>query len=555
MPQKALMLASVASMIDQFNIPNIKLLQSLGYSVDVVADFTNPGTITAERAKDLIQRLSAMNVRVIDISIPRSLNPLAIISAYVRVRKLITTGNYALIHCHSPIGGFICRIAARKERKKGTRVIYTAHGFHFYNGAPIKNWLLFYPVEWVCSWWTDVLITINKEDYERAKKHFHAKKTVYVPGVGIDTKKFAPVPNNREKIRKMLGVNDDQNMLLSVGELNVNKNHEAVIKAIQEIEKIVYVIVGKGELEEHLKAIKGQADVRVVGFRDDVADFYDAADVYVLPSIREGLNVSLMEAMASGLAIACSDIRGNTDLITNPNCLFNPTNTEDIKVAIEYVIKHKIELGAKNLERIRLFDLSSVEDHISATYTPPQQYRHLVMLVKWQMKRKEIGVPLRAKMLLSVGELSKRKNHRIVVEALQQLPEDYWYIIVGQGELKEELKRLDKTGRLKLLGYRTDIVELLRCSDLFVFPSLQEGLPVALMEAMSCGVPCVASRIRGNVDLVKDNLFSPKNLEELIGAIEEKHAITSLSTCFSISNIEQTGNNLYKNVSNACFEQ
>ena len=364
------MLASVASMIDQFNMPNIQLLQSLGYTVDVVADFTNPGTITKERANDLTKRLSAMNVQVIDVPIPRSLNPFAIISAYVRVRKLITTGNYVLIHCHSPVGGFICRLAARKERKKGTRVIYTAHGFHFYKGAPIKNWLLFYPVEWVCSWWTDVLITINKEDYERAKKHFHAKKTVYVPGVGIDTKKFAPVPNNREKIRKTLGVKDDQNMLLSVGELNTNKNHEAVIRAIQGMEKIVYVIVGKGELEKHLKAIKEQADVRVVGFREDVSDFYDAADAFILPSFREGLNVSLMEAMASGLAVTCSNIRGNTDLISDANCLFNPRDTDNIKTAIEYAVKNKTDLGAHNLERIRtFFDLSSVRNLISVAYT------------------------------------------------------------------------------------------------------------------------------------------------------------------------------------------
>lgn len=370
MQKKALMLASVASMIDQFNMPNIQLLQSLGYTVDVVADFTNPGTITKERANDLTKRLSAMNVQVIDVPIPRSLNPFAIISAYVRVRKLITTGNYVLIHCHSPVGGFICRLAARKERKKGTRVIYTAHGFHFYKGAPIKNWLLFYPVEWVCSWWTDVLITINKEDYERAKKHFHAKKTVYVPGVGIDTKKFAPVPNNREKIRKTLGVKDDQNMLLSVGELNTNKNHEAVIRAIQGMEKIVYVIVGKGELEKHLKAIKEQADVRVVGFREDVSDFYDAADAFILPSFREGLNVSLMEAMASGLAVTCSNIRGNTDLISDANCLFNPRDTDNIKTAIEYAVKNKTDLGAHNLERIRtFFDLSSVRNLISVAYT------------------------------------------------------------------------------------------------------------------------------------------------------------------------------------------
>ena len=136
------------------------------------------------------------------------------------------------------------------------------------------------------------------------------------------------------------------------------------------------------------------------------------------------------------------------------------------------------------------------------------EYRHLMDLLKWQEKRKEIGVPLTAKLLLSVGELSVRKNHKVVVEALQELPldySDYWYVIVGRGPLHDELLAADHTGRLKLLGYRTDIVELLRASDLFVFPSLQEGLPVALMEAMACGVPCIASKIRGNVDLLDDD--------------------------------------------------
>ena len=123
-----------------------------------------------------------------------------------------------------------------------------------------------------------------------------------------------------------------------------------------------------------------------------------------------------------------------------------------------------------------------------------------------QEKRAEIGVPEGAKLLISVGELSVRKNHRVVVEALQGLPDDYWYVIVGKGQLEEELKAMDTTGRLKLLGFRTDIVELLRSSDLFVFPSLQEGLPVALMEAMASGLTCVVSDIRGNTDLIDNTI-------------------------------------------------
>ena len=134
--KKALQLASVASMIDQFNIPNIELLLSLGYHVDVVADYTNPGNISAERSVELIKTLKRMGANPIDIAIPRSLNPIAIGRAYIQVKKLLSAKHYNLIHCHSPIGGAIARLAAKPERKKGTRVLYTAHGFHFYHGAP-----------------------------------------------------------------------------------------------------------------------------------------------------------------------------------------------------------------------------------------------------------------------------------------------------------------------------------------------------------------------------------------------------------------------------------
>lgn len=370
MSKKALQLASVASMIDQFNIPNIKILQSLGYQVDVVADFTNPGTITKERAENLKKRLSDMDVRVFDIAIPRFLNPGAISKAYSQVKELLNVENYDLLHCHSPIGGVIARQAAKGLRKKGLKVIYTAHGFHFYDGAPFKNWLTYYPIEKHFSCYTDILITINKEDYKRASERFKAKKTVYVPGVGVDTDKFTPRQSGREKIRTELGLQDNQIMLLSVGELNKNKNHEAVIKAITDM-NLTYVIVGKGNLSEQLKEVaeKQHVDLRLMGFRNDVADFYNAADVYVLPSIREGLNVSLMEAMASGLPIVCGRIRGNRDLIKDEDCLFDPTAINEISASIGYATEKRFDLGKRNLEAIQSVDRRQIDSLMFGIYS------------------------------------------------------------------------------------------------------------------------------------------------------------------------------------------
>lgn len=369
--KKALQLASVASMIDQFNIPNIELLQSLGYCVDVVADFTNPGNISKERAKELIKRLEDMDVRVIDIAVPRSLNPKAIIRAYKSVKKLITTEHYNLVHCHSPIGGAITRFAAKSERKLGTRVLYTAHGFHFYDGAPIKNWLIFYPIENWLSKYTDVLITINKEDYKRAENKFRAKKVVYVPGIGVDTAKFSRGQSGREKVRTELGLNDSDIMFLSVGELNENKNHISVIRALKGIENCVYVIVGKGNKKEELKAAaeENHVNLRLMGFRTDVADFYKASDVYILPSIREGLNVSLMEAMASGLPIVCGDIRGNKDLIdTEGGYLFDPSSVESIRMAIENILVDRDQKGIYNRVKIKDYSIDIVKDKMRVIY-------------------------------------------------------------------------------------------------------------------------------------------------------------------------------------------
>ena len=185
--KKALMLASVASMIEQFNMNNIKILQQLGYEVEVAANFTDGGTLDHNRLEEFKKELDEKKIKYIDIPFERSPFSVKNIKAYRLIKKLIKEENYELIHVHSPVGSVLGRLAARKTNAK---VIYTAHGFHFFKGAPLKYWLMFYPIEKWLSKYTDILITINKEDYEIAKKKFKAKNIQLVHGIGVDKNRF-----------------------------------------------------------------------------------------------------------------------------------------------------------------------------------------------------------------------------------------------------------------------------------------------------------------------------------------------------------------------------
>lgn len=317
---KALIVASVASMIDQFNMQNIELLLENGYDVDVACNCKEGNTISDERISELIDKLKKNNVTTYHVPIPRKVTDIKdIIYSIKFIKKLYTENGYTLMHCHSPIGSVVARVAAISERKKGMKVIYTAHGFHFYKGAPKKNWLIFYPIERICSSFTDVLITINKEDYAFAKKHMKANQVEYVPGVGIDTKKFI-IPNfNVAEKKAELGLKDTDIMILSVGELNQNKNHEVVVRAISKLKNpnVHYFIAGKGDKEQYLDELAKELDVnlRLLGYRTDIIELLKTADIFAFPSFREGLSVALMEAMAAGLPCVVSRIRGNVDLI------------------------------------------------------------------------------------------------------------------------------------------------------------------------------------------------------------------------------------------------
>ena len=272
------------------------------------------------------------------------------LTAYKQVKKLVETNNYDIVHCHTPVAAFITRLACRKARKKGTKVFYTAHGFHFYKGAPLKNWLLYYPAEKLCARFTDLLITINREDYELSQRKFKkAGKIGFVQGVGIEYDKFANAEVDCCAKRNELKIPQDAFVVLSVGELNENKNHETIIKAIAQCKEanIHYIIAGegleKGKLQDLVKQIGLDEKVHLLGFRDDVIALYKTADVFIHPSFREGLPVAVMEAMASGLPIIGSNIRGNADLVEEGKngYLCEPNQLEDFSNKIKNLLENK----------------------------------------------------------------------------------------------------------------------------------------------------------------------------------------------------------------------
>jgi len=529
--KKVLFVATVVKThIMEFHIPYLKMFKEMGWETAVAArnDYENPADCVIPYCDTYY-------------NIPFERNPLkpGNLKAYKELKHIIDEGEYDIIHCHTPVGAMLTRLAAKQARKQGTKVFYTAHGFHFYKGAPAINWILYYPVEKWLSRYTDVLITINKEDYERAKT-FKAGKVCYVPGVGIDLKKFNVGYVNKEQKRKEIGVSADDFVLLSVGELIPRKNHEVVIRALSVLKQldklnhIEYVICGRGAYETDLKKLAEGLDVadhvHFLGYRNDISEICNCADLFVFMSHQEGLPVALMEAMACGLPAVCSNIRGNTDLIEDGVTGLLANNTPE-EVA-ESISEMKSDTALRNrvasaaLQKIKQFDLSSVEDEMSKIYGGGVRNLVLQGVYKGQRIRKELGIPLDAKVVLSVGEVNKNKNHKVGIEALAKLRDkNTYYVICGRGPLMEAHKELAQSlgvgDRVVLTGYRTDVADFYKMADVFLFPSFREGLPVAVMEAMASGLPVVATRIRGSSDLVQQgDLFEPTDVDGIAKAIE-----------------------------------
>lgn len=309
--KKVLFISNILSHIEVFHLPYLDWFKKQGYEVHVM---TNAGGKTAEFCDKLY-----------DVEIERSPFHVKNIAAVQKAKQIIDSENYQIIHSHTPMGGVVGRLAATNARKKGTRILYTAHGFHFYNGAPKLNWLLYYTMEKFLAQKTDCIITINEEDYRRAKEKFESKKTAVekISGIGVNIGRFAPVSSEeKDKLKKQYGY-DGKFLLIYAAEFIPRKNHRFFIEAAADLCKlrpnIKFLFCGKGEQMEAMKEYAEKCGVAeyidFLGFRKDMPTLYQMSDVLISASFQEGLPINLIEGLSSGLPAVASSVRGHTDVV------------------------------------------------------------------------------------------------------------------------------------------------------------------------------------------------------------------------------------------------
>lgn len=356
--------------LDSISIPCIEAVIPMEYEVYMGINLFHAEDLTCD-----------YNIKFYYSSIYRSLFDLrSNYIAYKNLMKILKKENIDVIHCNSPIGGVIGRICGKKT--KVSKIIYTAHGFHFYKGAPLINNTLFKLAEIWMAHYTDVIITINKEDYQAAQK-FKLRnngKVYYVPGVGVDIAAIDEAESIRDEVLNLIGGESDSFLIISVGDLNKNKNNEVIIKALKKLQnpKIHYILCGTGEKKDYLISLARKYNlektIHFLGFRTDVPQLLKSSDIFAMPSYREGLSRSIIEAMAAGLPCIVSDIRGNVDLIDNGEggFLVAPDDVDKYAEMISILYENKplrIKMSNYNLKSVKKYDVNNIKIFIKNIFS------------------------------------------------------------------------------------------------------------------------------------------------------------------------------------------
>lgn len=315
------------------------------------------------------------------VSFRRSPFSIKNIIAIFQLRAVINKNDYEIIHTHTPMGSVVTRLAALKARKKGTRILYTAHGFHFFKGAPLLNWLIYYPIEKILAHYTDTLITINKEDFEISERKFNTK-TCLIDGVGVNVDKFSAKlsVSKKKQIREKIGLSLDDFILIFPAELNANKNQQSLIKAMSQmtdLHNVKLVLPGAGPLEAKLRRQinrSGLGDrVRLLGYRGDIVDLVRASDIFVSSSKREGQGLSVVESMAAGIPAVVSDNRGHRSVVVDQtNGFLVPVDDEEAfveKVRELYLSPDLLRRFGKNAKTMsKVYDTTNILDSMDSVY-------------------------------------------------------------------------------------------------------------------------------------------------------------------------------------------
>lgn len=361
---KIIYITTISATVNAFFKPFIEMLVNNGHQVDIACN---------DDPYPLDNFFEELGCNFFRVCFSRSPLSVANIKAYKQLKNVIRDGRYDIVHCHTPNAAVITRLACRGFRKKqDLKVFYTAHGFHFYKGAPKLNWMIYYPVEKFCSRYTDLLITINKEDYAFAKKKMSAKRIEYVPGVGVELSRFENVQVDIIAKRQEICVPPDAFLLLSVGEVNENKNHQVIIRALAKLNNpnIHYAIAGVGDKRDYLIELARELGVserlHLLGFRQDVSELDCISDVFCFPSIREGLGLAAIEAMACGLPLITSNVRGINDYSVDgvTGYTASPMDVDGFVKCLEKIMTAKDDerrkMGEHNVQASKKFDVEQI---------------------------------------------------------------------------------------------------------------------------------------------------------------------------------------------------
>lgn len=370
--KKVLLVATVQSHICQFHKPLVRVLHDAGYEVHVAArnNLAEKNGLTLDFA-DLVY----------DLPFARSPLSASNVRAYRELKALIDAQGYEIVHCNTPVGGVLARLACRRARRKGLCVLYTAHGFHFYRGAPIKNWLLYYPIEYVCARMTDRLLTITDEDEALAKRNFKTK-VCRIHGVGADAARFYPVGTQQKaQLRGVYGISPKAQLILCVGELLPNKNQKTAIAAMSRVIRTcpdaLLCIAGNGpeeqELRAQISALGLQAHVRLLGYTMQIDDWYRMADAVVSCSFREGLPMNVIEAMLCAKPVVASINRGHRELVAHGKTgyLVPADHADKYARVLTRLLTDPVfaqEMGRSAVQRAQAYTAERVQAELSCIY-------------------------------------------------------------------------------------------------------------------------------------------------------------------------------------------
>ncbi|MDS9472214.1 glycosyltransferase family 4 protein [Sporosarcina pasteurii] len=367
--KKMLFISNITNRITNFSLPSIEASQTLGYEFHLAANCSG-----------FTDDTSMYNVKIHHIDLVRNPFSLKNVKAYKQMLALLKEENFDFIHCNTPIGGLLGRLCGKKQGVP--KIIYTAHGFHFYKGAPLLKNILYKTAEMWLAHYTDAIITINQEDFKAAQE-FKLRdngNVYYIPGVGIDNLLIKEAKSNRQEISNEIGINSDTVLIISVGELNDNKNNKVIIKALGKLQNpnLHYILCGEGEKKDELyniaKKYNIEQNIHFLGYRTDVYQLLNSSDIFVMPSYREGLSRSIMEAMSAGLPCIVSNIRGNVDLVEEHEngYLCEPDDIDCFAKAIDILVTNnelRERMSANNMRKVEAFNIENVKKCILDTYS------------------------------------------------------------------------------------------------------------------------------------------------------------------------------------------